>query len=140
MLLCAWMQSANHPSHAVPVLDDGGNITGYESDFVFVSGRGEPITRDTFQKRLKRAVERYNRFIDPGMKYFNPHTTRHIFTCIMYERTHDIKLVSAMLGHASTSTTMDIYNHLSNKQEETMRSVIDEINEEEDRERGRSQE
>ena len=61
------------------------------------------------------------------LEYFSPHTTRHTFTSKAYEAGADMKIVSELLGHSSTSITLDIYTHLTEKKQlekkETVRSI-----------------
>ena len=44
----------------------------------------------------------------------SPHTLRHSFATIMYQETHDIRLVQELLGHKSIVSTQ-IYTHVSNE-------------------------
>ena len=44
----------------------------------------------------------------------SPHTLRHSFATIMYQETHDIRLVQELLGHKSIVSTQ-IYTHISNE-------------------------
>ena len=45
-------------------------------------------------------------------KKIHPHTLRHAYGTLVYEKTHDIHLVQGLLGHTSIATTQ-IYTHLS---------------------------
>ena len=47
-----------------------------------------------------------------GLPYLNFHGMRHTHASILIANGVDIKTVSARLGHASTSFTLDIYGHL----------------------------
>lgn len=44
-----------------------------------------------------------------------PHTLRHSFASIMYQETHDIRLVQELLGHKSILSTQ-IYTHINSEQ------------------------
>lgn len=54
-----------------------------------------------------------------GLRDINFHTLRHTFATTAIEAGVDVKTLSEMLGHASTSTTMDLYCHptMKHKQE-----------------------
>ena len=44
------------------------------------------------------------------------HTLRHTHASLMLQMGIDITVVSERLGHAKTSTTMDIYHHVTSRQ------------------------
>jgi site-specific recombinase XerD len=73
---------------------------------VFVSGRGEPLSRWGFAYLLKQhaaaAAQRC-----PGLlkKRMSPHVLRHTCAMIVLQATQDIRKVSLWLGHASLTTT-----------------------------------
>jgi integrase len=81
-----------------------------DSDYVFVnlwSGRrGHPLTYDTAHDLVGR-IRRSS-----GVP-FDPHWFRHTYATELLRRRMPIESVSALLGHASITTTMDIYGHLS---------------------------
>lgn len=55
----------------------------------------------------------------------NFHAMRHGFATACLEKGIDCKTVSAILGHASTRTTMDIYVHTSLRQKQDCIDAID---------------
>ena len=64
------------------------------------------VTRNDIYYVVKHAMDKLN------LKG-SPHTLRHTFATIMYQETHDIRLVQELLGHKSIVSTQ-IYTHVSN--------------------------
>lgn len=73
--------------------------------YCFTNRDGKPIKPDTVTRYLKRFGERY------GFPGLHPHALRHTAATIAITNGADIPSVSAKLGHAETSTTMNIYTH-----------------------------
>ncbi len=78
-----------------------------QSEFVFVSTRGNPMSADAMRKVFKAAVRRAG--LDEGL---SPHDMRHTFATDVLAGGADLRTVQEMLGHASLSTTQ-IYTHVS---------------------------
>ena len=58
---------------------------------------------------------------------FCPHRARHTYTSLAYEAGADVKMVSQILGHASTSVTLDTYTHLTEDKKKEQNDVIQTI-------------
>ena len=73
---------------------------------VFVSKRGNRISRRSIQQRLKQWA------MKQGItNHVNPHMLRHSFASHLLESSGDLRAVQELLGHADISTTQ-VYTHL----------------------------
>ena len=75
-------------------------------DCVFLSRRGQKLTREMVFTVVKKAAE------TAGItKQVSPHSFRHAFATHLVEGGADLRSVQAMLGHKNITTT-EIYTHL----------------------------
>jgi len=80
---------------------------GRLSPWVFVRAGGKPLSRQTIWKLVKRQARAAA--IAPSV---SPHTLRHSFATHLLEGGADLRVVQALLGHASITTTQ-IYTHVA---------------------------
>lgn len=130
VLLKLKMQNVS-PAAKLPYVDDSGHIRRYVTGFVFGNSMGNVWTEPAFRDVINRIIEHYNREAGKNgqepLENFCPHMTRHTYTTLAYSAGADAKIVSEILGHASTAITLDTYTHLTDEkkrqQEELMKLV-----------------
>ncbi len=76
-------------------------------ELVFVAPRAGPLRVTNFHRRNWLPVVR-----NAGLEGFTFHGLRHSTVGLMVEMGHHPLLIQKRLGHASSSTTMDIYGHV----------------------------
>ena len=74
---------------------------GIETGIIFRSENGDPLSRSTLNRRMKRIAVRAG--VDPRKVF--PHNFRHLFARMFYEMFHDIVRLSEILGHSNIETT-----------------------------------
>lgn len=112
----------------LPYLDDSGNVRGEITDFIFTNAEGRTWCEPTFRKLITRITESYNKeHPTEQISDFCPHEVRHTYTSLAYSAGADVKIVSQILGHASTAVTMDVYAHLTAEKQKEQESVVQAI-------------
>ena len=77
------------------------------------------MTPGAVRRRLQIILER------AGCKKIRFHDLRHTFATLSLENGMDVKTLSAMLGHVSAATTLDIYTHVTGDMQSEAAAKID---------------
>ena len=78
-----------------------------------------PISPGVAERQLSRILEL------AGCKHMRFHDLRHTFATLALQGGMDIKTLSAMLGHVSAATTLDIYTHITDDMQRQAAANID---------------
>ena len=78
-----------------------------------------PMNPGTAYRRLKTLLE------EAGLPSIRFHDLRHTFATLALQNGMDVKTLSAMLGHVSAATTLDIYTHSTSEMQHAAARKID---------------
>ena len=94
---------------------------GSNSRWMFPSPKKKdsPLDPAAVRKKLSKVLER------AGCKHVRFHDLRHTFATNALEHGMDIKTLSAIIGHVSSATTLNVYAHVSDEMRQRAADRID---------------
>ena len=99
-------------------------------NYIFIQWNGKQMYPSTPYAAFKKIIKRYNNAVtDETLKLPNIplHGLRHTSATLLISQNVDVKTVSGRLGHAQTSTTMDIYAHSLKKMDEVAAETLNNL-------------
>lgn len=111
----------------------------HDSNALFTAIDGKPVFPSTISKWFLKFIRRHNECImkdesiskEDKEKYLLPevnfHGLRHTSATLLINQNVDVSTVSKRLGHARTSTTMDIYSHSLQKADITAADKLEDL-------------
>lgn len=97
---------------------------------IFIQWNGKQMHPDTPYKTFKRIIKRYNETVKneaDKLPDIPLHGLRHTSATLLISQNVDVRTVSGRLGHAQTSTTMDIYSHALKEMDEKAADALDQL-------------
>lgn len=88
-----------------------------QQDVVFLSARGQQMTRQTFWHRIKQLALKAGLAAD-----LSPHTLRHAFATHLLNHGADLRALQMLLGHSDIATTQ-IYTHVARARLQALHSA-----------------
>ena len=109
---------------ALEELRDWQSQHNLTSAYVICTSKGTPVLPATYIRKFEAICHRANIQLPDFHKV---HVLRHTFATSLFRKGVNIKVVSELLGHSSTSITLDIYTHLTEKKQlekhETVKAI-----------------
>ena len=87
---------------------------------IFPGKNGQPMQREVISASLKYFFKHH-----PEMKPITPHGFRHTHATLLLEAGATIKEVQARLGHTDVQTTLNIYTHIINENDNNVAQIFD---------------
>ncbi len=102
-------------------------VDGY-SNFVFVSGNGQPFAINAVNSFLLNMEKAYNKaHPEESIPHLSAYILRHTGVTLLASAGMDIKALQNVMGHSDASITMNVYNHSSFERTEKEVQRIDNV-------------
>lgn len=93
-----------------------------EEDYLFRQPDGNPMVPSSFTFRFKKILKENGLPTDLSI-----HSLRHTNASLLISQGVDVRTVASLLGHAQTSTTLDIYSHAFDKNKRAAQEKLGEV-------------
>ena len=99
------------------------------AEWLFVQENGKQMSYYTPYSAFRDTIDRYNKDKKPSQKLpqIPFHGLRHTSATLLIAGKQDVKTVAARLGHAQTSTTMNIYVHVLKEADKVAVDAIEDV-------------
>lgn len=87
-------------------------IINGESGFLCLTRNDRPLVECHWVIYFNGICKRYNKVHEDDPLKITPHVCRHTFCTNMVKKKMNIKILQYLMGHASASTTLDVYSHV----------------------------
>ena len=94
--------------HIASYIKERAQVVGCNQEALFVSLKGERITRSSVYRLVRRVLTENN----VQLSKRSPHVLRHSFATAMLNNNADLGVVKEILGHSRLATT-EIYTHMT---------------------------
>lgn len=101
-----------------------------DNNLLFVQWNGKQMHPCTPYSTFKDIIKKYNKTVEneaDKLPHIPLHGLRHTSATLLISDNVDIRTVSARLGHAQTSTTMNIYAHALEKMDEKAADSLEDM-------------
>ena len=96
-------------------------------NFVFIQEDGRRVHPSTLYSVFRRILKRYNQTATDPLPYIPFHGLRHTSATLLISQHIDPRTVSGRLGHAQTSTTLNIYAHQLQEADRKAADVLEDL-------------
>lgn len=99
-------------------------------NYIFIQWNGKQMNLSTPYHTFIDIIEKYNNSVEnesEKLPVIPLHGLRHTSATLLIAENIDVRTVSARLGHAQTSTTMNIYAHSLKKMDEKAAETLDNL-------------
>ncbi len=118
---------------------NAGDLWNKEKEYVFTTWNGQIMHPDSISSWFPKFIERHNRTIEENkdipedekelykLPVTNFHSLRHSAATLLINQGLNVRALSNRLGHANTSTTLNIYSHALQSADKQAADIMENI-------------
>ena len=91
--------------------------------FVCLSKKGKPLTESAVSRGIEKTLMVWSKLVGTDVS-FRTHDFRHTYATMLYESGVDAKAAQYLLGHADLRMTLELYTHLSQRQQDLSADLL----------------